>query len=656
MTNITSVNLSAIPFIGNCDSTRLQMASKQIGQSLSHINCDIPYVISSNYRDLANNSIMGLLIAKDDGQIIFKNSDLLIIYYYNLQKIDIQYIPTIKECGSQFGSKLRTCLELNDEFKKNDVIFCYDCFRGKLPSFGYNAMTAYFPFAGYNYEDGLAVSENLMDKAIAQFTESVYIPIFEYTLLQPLYMDVDGSLIYFPNIGQSIKENVVANKIQPKFNSISYNSSDLKNKVLELLKGMNISNLLNIHNNNLSIFSVDPIKSKVDNGKVINIKIHRLQDNVSLIDSKLQQILDTLYKLYCQQDIIPSYQALQTSLNGDYARELVRKYIVYRDKNPITNKKDYNNPVYLIELQLYSEEKSKLGDKFCGRYANKGVVSLVIPEELRPTTVITKKPIDFIYNPFGVFSRMNLSQIIECISGKNVMMCEENILNNPSNITQYLTDLNEKTIKYFNDINYYNDIKKLINKINCDGKIKSDFIENIKQNNLFIEAPSFSKIDVRNLVRNAIAPREPVFISKKLLKFIKEKLKIKDYPLPLEDREINLFCGPLYIQKLYKISSHLINARDVGRVKSITKQPMKGRANEGGSRIGQMEIESILAHGCEKALKEMLTVKSDFEAGKKDLIEQLTRTGEYHFPDDIKIEGGTKTVASILIKFLKNKE
>jgi len=67
-----------------------------------------------------------------------------------------------------------------------------------------------------------------------------------------------------------------------------------------------------------------------------------------------------------------------------------------------------------------------------------------------------------------------------------------------------------------------------------------------------------------------------------------------------------------------------------------------------------MEIEGILAHGTEQALKEMLTVNSDYTEGKPDKMKQLIETGKYHFPENIRIEGGTKKVVSLLAKFLQD--
>jgi len=116
----------------------------------------------------------------------------------------------------------------------------------------------------------------------------------------------------------------------------------------------------------------------------------------------------------------------------------------------------------------------------------------------------------------------------------------------------------------------------------------------------------------------------------------------------------NIFCAPIYIQKLSKLVSKIINARDFGSVKSITRQPTKGRASGGGSRVGQMELEALLASGCDLAVKEILSVKSDWSAGKKDLIRQLVINGEYKLPENRTIKSRTKEVVDVQIGYLKS--
>lgn len=399
--SISSINLSCLPFMGSCDTTRAQMAAKQISQSLTHLNCEIPYVISEDYRHMTENSSMGIYFAKDDGIVVFKNFDIIIVYYNNLKKLEVRNVPYIKKTAGQFASTLRYILEENNNFTKGEIIYSYDNFRSGIPSFGYNVFCGYLPFFGYNFEDSLIVSESLANKAKCNFTEIVYIPIFEYTSLQPVYQDYENSFIYFPGIGQKLKDNIVATKLQPKTTD-TYSNSDLKQKMLVLLKSLNLSDLLNVSNKSMSAFTVDQIKTKVDNGSLTGIKVHKLQKDVNLVDAKLQKILEELYKIYSKNHAIEAFNKLSEKFNNNnFAAQVIRKHLIYNDKEPVTNRRDISNCIYLIELEVSSEHESVVGDKLCNRYANKGIVSIILPNELRPVALQSNMPIDLVFNPFG---------------------------------------------------------------------------------------------------------------------------------------------------------------------------------------------------------------------------------------------------------------
>jgi hypothetical protein len=91
---------------------------------------------------------MSCIQARDDGEVLYKNNDLLIVQYSNLNKIQDIYLPPIKKTTGVFGTKLRSVLEQGIKFKKGDILANYDCFLNGVPSYGYNTFTAYFPFFG----------------------------------------------------------------------------------------------------------------------------------------------------------------------------------------------------------------------------------------------------------------------------------------------------------------------------------------------------------------------------------------------------------------------------------------------------------------------------------------------------------------------------
>jgi len=378
------------------------MAAKQMSQSLTHPNCEIPYVISSEYPELTNNSRMGICRAIDDGEIVFHGNEIVVIYYANLDKFETKPVPNIKKTAGIFASTLRFCLPTGTKFRRGESIFSYDCFRENVPSFGYNAFTGYFTFFGFNHEDGLTISESFAEKARHKFTETVYIPIFEYTILQQMYADVENSLLYFPDLGQQVKGDIVCTKLQPRLDGNTYTSRDLKARTMVILKSMNISNLLTIGGRAMTAFSQDPIKTKIPKGTVTGIKVHRLKNNVDLVDDRLEKQLKKLHSIYIDNYLLGTYRELQTKVGEKYTQQLTKEHLVYKDDpGVISNRRDLKNCVWLIELEISQEHKIELGDKLCNRYANKGVISLILPDELRPVAMQTQKPIDAVFNPFG---------------------------------------------------------------------------------------------------------------------------------------------------------------------------------------------------------------------------------------------------------------
>lgn len=628
-----------------------------MGQSLTHPDCEIPYTVSSEYRHLVNQSTAGIGIAKDEGEIKYNSCDLIILYYYNLDKIEVKHIPLIKHTSDNFASRLRFSMPKGTKFKKGEVLYSYDCFRNGVPSFGYNVFTGYFNFFGLNHEDGLVISESFAQKAKAQYVETLVIPIYEYTMLQPIYQNIENSNVYFPNIGQYVKDGTVCLTVHPRMQESIYSSKDMKHQMMVLLKTHNISDLLNLSANNLSRFSVTPQKTKVVDGFVSGIKIHRNPNkkNTQLVCTQLQDKINEIRQQYIYGHVVPAIEELSVELGREYPQHIAQSHLCYLDKNPITNRQDLKDAVFLIEFEISAEKESVIGDKFCNRYANKGVVSFIIPDELRPMSSYTRKPIDLVFNPFSVFSRMNLSQLIEGIISKNIMYAEDYIKHDSTtSISDVLTWLNEDTIKHLNDYEYYNDVRQLITNIQNDEKLEETFKKDVVDNGLFIEAPAFSEVNTKEIYNNSAPPNEDVILSKELLNYLKQDLKIS-LPVVTQDVKLkNIFCAPIYIMKLCKVVDHIIWARDLGPVKYITKQPSKGRANEGGSRLGQMELEGILAHGMDTVLKEILTVKSDLPESKKDLLHQLISTGKYSFTENTKSTGGTQRVVDTLIKFVQD--
>lgn len=387
--------------------------------------------------------------------------------------------------------------------------------------------------------------------------------------MQEFYKDCQNSYIYFPGVGEQIKDDVVCCLVAPR-DSANANYSDLKNKVQMALKSMALSDLLNLRFVGDNKFAIDKIKTKVENGKVSGIKIHRFKKfrTQVMIDQKLENVLDQLYLRY-GSFITKTHGELSKKFNVQYVEYILKKYYLYIDKDKGSRGEiSLNNLSYIIELEITKECGTTLGDKLANRYANKGIVSLILPNELRPIALNTNKPIDLIFNPFGVFSRQNLGQVLEAVVAKSVMHCDEHIKQNPQDIKETIKWLNESVIKCI-DIEYYTRINnEIINNLDNE-EFRDKFTDSINSSNLFVEAPSFAEVNIKNLLKNSVDYKETILLKKSLIKFMKQKLNL-ELPFAEEDTYIkDILCAPIYIQKLSKLVTKIINARDFGSVKSI---------------------------------------------------------------------------------------
>ena len=234
------------------------------------------------------------------------------------------------------------------------------------------------------------------------------------------------------------------------------------------------------------------------------------------------------------------------------------------------------------------------------RYANKGVCSLVIPDELRPTIVRTGQPIDYISGPITGVSRMNFGQFVEGCIAKAIDHSEQTILKDDSQIVPELTKIS-KIVATLKDTNYYDKIMDLIDKIKSDSNYKNQFLLSMKELGLYLEAPGFVNCELKDIEdviyeNYKIKVEEDIYISKDLYDFILDKLKLTNMPqFPTDGLVLpNIFCAPIYTLKLKQESYYRSSVRDFGSYKSTNYQPVQGRSSDGfigaSAKLGQMEL------------------------------------------------------------------
>ena len=284
-----------------------------------------------------------------------------------------------------------------------------------------------------------------------------------------------------------------------------------------------------------------------------------------------------------------------------------------------------------VKVFIATKRKIQAGDKMAGRHGNKGVVSVIVPEEDMPH-LEDGTPVDIVLNPLGVPSRMNVGQILETHLGWAAAGLGKQI-------SQMLGDI------YANNKNP-EDLKKLMAGIyQKEADIKK--IDNMDEADLIETAASMIR---------GVPMATPVFDGAHEDDIIRElqraKLNTSGQVTLIDGRtgepfERPVTVGYIYMLKLSHMVDDKIHARSVGPYSLVTQQPLGGKAQFGGQRFGEMEVWALEAYGAAYTLQEMLTVKSDDVSGRTKVYEAIVR-GEDAF------ESGIPESFNVLVKELRS--
>jgi DNA-directed RNA polymerase subunit beta len=261
----------------------------------------------------------------------------------------------------------------------------------------------------------------------------------------------------------------------------------------------------------------------------------------------------------------------------------------------------------MVKVYLAIKRKLSVGDKMAGRHGNKGVISRILPEEDMPY-MADGTPVDIVLNPLGVPSRMNVGQILETHLGWAALGLGAQIDKMlRANGSPDPTALREKITSVYND----EEIAARIAKA--------------------------SDADVRTLaetVRNGIHVATAVFDGAKEHEIIAEleraELPTSGQTVLFDGRSGDPFdhevtVGVLYMLKLHHLADDKIHARSIGPYSLVTQQPLGGKAQFGGQRLGEMEVWAMEAYGAAYCLQEFLTVKSDDVLGRTRIYESIVK-------------------------------
>jgi DNA-directed RNA polymerase subunit beta len=281
----------------------------------------------------------------------------------------------------------------------------------------------------------------------------------------------------------------------------------------------------------------------------------------------------------------------------------------------------------VIKVYLAIKRRIQPGDKLAGRHGNKGVISVIMPVEDMPYDE-NGEPVDLVLNPLGVPSRMNVGQLLEVHLGS---------------AAKGLGDEISKMLENYKDLKA---LRSFIDKI----YVKSGMNQDITSLN------DSEFLELCHNLKNGVPMATPVFDGAKEAE-IKEMLKLANLP---ETGQTTLYDGRtgdkfdrpvtvgfMYMLKLNHLIEDKMHARSTGSYSLVTQQPLGGKAQFGGQRLGEMEVWALEAYGASHTLQEMLTVKSDDVYGRTKIYKNIV-DGSYE------MEAGIPESYNVLTKEIRS--
>ncbi|MBW2593453.1 MAG: DNA-directed RNA polymerase subunit beta, partial [Deltaproteobacteria bacterium] len=260
--------------------------------------------------------------------------------------------------------------------------------------------------------------------------------------------------------------------------------------------------------------------------------------------------------------------------------------------------------IKMVKVYVAMKRKLSVGDKMAGRHGNKGVVSRILPREDLPYFE-DGTPVDMVLNPLGVPSRMNVGQVLEIHLGRAAKGLGDQI--NRFVVEKKYQELRKKLKRIFDD-------KQSVQTIDgMDDKELDQFARHY-QDGVHMATPVFDgakEKEIKDLLQEGgldISAQVTLCDGRTGDQF-KEKITV----------------GTMYMLKLHHLVDDKIHARSIGPYSLVTQQPLGGKAQFGGQRLGEMEVWAMEAYGAAHALQEFLTVKSDDMAGRTRMYEKIVK-------------------------------
>ncbi|SCY80272.1 DNA-directed RNA polymerase subunit beta [Desulfoluna spongiiphila] len=665
---LVSVSASLIPFLENDDANRALMGSNMMRQAVPLTQSRAPLVGTGVEGVVARDSGVAI-VAEADATVVEVDSERIVLQHeVDMEKPGFNPV-TIYNLSKFIRSNQNTCFNHRpivvngQKVKKGEVLADGPSTEKGELALGQNVTVAFMPWGGYNFEDSILVSEAIVRDGV--YT-SIHIEEFE-VVARDTKLGKEEITRDIPNVGEeALKDlddsgiirlgaevnpgDILVGKITPKGETqlspeekllraiFGEKAGDVKDTSLRVPPGVTGTVV------DAKVFSrrgvdKDDRTRHIEDDEIAGFEKDR-NDKIEVIEKTAREMIEAMVvgkscptplrkakKVVIPADtVITGEMFAEVSLSqlegiildDDTVTERVNEILDRKNEEIDKIKKTFEDQVVRYEkgddlppgvikmIKVYVAMKRMLsvGDKMAGRHGNKGVVSRVLPQEDLPYFE-DGTMVDMILNPLGVPSRMNVGQILEIHLGRAA-----------KGLGNQIADLiDEKKADALRT-----KLKRIFT-----GEADHQMMDSLEGEDIYTFAENY---------RRGVHMATPVFDGA-------EEEDIKHYLTEAEYKtsgQARLFdgrtgepfdgevtVGTMYMLKLHHLVDDKLHARSIGPYSLVTQQPLGGKAQFGGQRLGEMEVWAMEAYGASHALQEFITVKSDDMAGRTRMYEKIVK-------------------------------
>jgi DNA-directed RNA polymerase subunit beta len=604
--------------------------------------------------------------------------------------VDIYNLTKYQRSNQNTCINQRPIVRVGDVVEKGEVIADgQSTDMGEL-ALGRNILVAFMSWGGYNFEDSILVSEKLVKEDV--FT-SIHIEEFE-AVARDTKLGHEEITRDIPNVGEEALANldesgiirigaevapgdILVGKITPKSETqlspeekllraiFGEKAGEVRDTSLRLPPGVE-GTVIGAHVFSRKGTTKDERMLEIEKNEIAKLEQDQRDEIRILRDSALRQLAEMLEgksttsrlvdesrrQLLAKGDTITReilesipFEYLRDIQVGDEKTHNELNRIVVGTGQLINNKRaaisakikrlkkgDELPPgvIKMVKVFVAVKRRLQVGDKMAGRHGNKGVLSVVLPEEDMPY-LPDGTPVQMVLNPLGVPSRMNVGQILETHLGWASWHIGRQLGELIEQVTDPKVRVGNVLRKEGADMTEATPVAEVARtklKGAFDTEDYKDYVASLDDVEILeLAQKSMTGVHVASPVFEGCTESELINLG-----------EVADLPSGMEMAQTTLYdgrtgekfaeqvtVGIMYMLKLHHLVDDKIHARSIGPYSLVTQQPLGGKAQFGGQRLGEMEVWALEAYGAAYSLQEFLTVKSDDVAGRTRMYEAIVK-------------------------------